>query len=106
MHAPAAQHPGPPRAQVPWHQLLTSQLDEVTKLVGATVSCSGVKLNVSHPTYFQPHVQVRAAGGGLRSVGQQARLNAAERRAGPGPVLRPPCGGLPPPTAVPLRRAT
>lgn len=44
-------------SQVPWHQLLTSQLDEATKLVGATISCSGVKLNASHPTYYQPHVQ-------------------------------------------------
>lgn len=44
-------------AKISWHQLLTSQLNSVTKLVGSTISCSGVKLNIDHPTYFQPHVQ-------------------------------------------------
>ena len=55
--------------QVPWHQLLTSQLDEATKLVGATISCSGVKLNASHPTYYQPHVQVGCSAGLLGGGG-------------------------------------
>lgn len=50
--------------QVPWHRLLTQRLDAQTKLVGGTISCSGVKLNVSHPTYFQPHVQVGSARAG------------------------------------------
>lgn len=40
-----------------WHQLLTGMIDETTKLVGGTISCSGIKLNILHPTLFIPHVQ-------------------------------------------------
>ncbi|KDD76746.1 hypothetical protein H632_c120p2 [Helicosporidium sp. ATCC 50920] len=44
-------------AETPWHSLLTSLITEETKLVGATISCAGVKLEEGHPTQSVPHVQ-------------------------------------------------
>lgn len=45
----------------PWHEHLTSLITQDTKLVGATISCAGVKLNKEHPTIHVPHVQASAA---------------------------------------------
>lgn len=42
----------------PWHAHLTSLITRETKLVGATISCAGIKLNIEHPTLHIPHVQV------------------------------------------------
>lgn len=87
-----------PLMQVPWHQLLTSQLDDVTKLVGATISCSGVKLNISHPTYFQPHVQVWGATvlGWLAQLQLKSRGAMCRCRAGVAAPARLPRACLPP----------
>ena len=46
----------------PWHAHLTSLITRETKLVGATISCAGIKLNIEHPTLHIPHVQVCAFG--------------------------------------------
>lgn len=42
----------------PWHAHLTKLITRETKLVGATISCAGIKLNIEHPTFHVPHVQV------------------------------------------------
>lgn len=66
-------------AQKPWHAQLTGLITQETKLVGATISCAGIKLNIEHPTLHVPHVQVcdfrswvegySAAGGGGGGLG-------------------------------------
>ncbi|KAK9803174.1 hypothetical protein WJX72_009038 [[Myrmecia] bisecta] len=40
-----------------WHQLLTSRLVGGVKLVGATISCAGLKVNPAHGLLQLPHVQ-------------------------------------------------
>ncbi|RMZ57647.1 hypothetical protein APUTEX25_001847, partial [Auxenochlorella protothecoides] len=44
-------------SQKPWHAQLTGLITQETKLVGATISCAGIKLNIEHPTLHVPHVQ-------------------------------------------------